>query len=1232
MTEPEQTNGHRDSPYFGLDYYTEEWGEWFFGRERETNRIITNLQAARLTLLHAESGVGKSSLVRAGVAWRLNKVLAETSPRRGTPRYVPIVFNSWKDDPIRSLVEGIAAAFDGLLDGRPLPELPADRLDRAIEIAAESAQAKLLIVLDQFEEYFLYAVQESPPQRFADQLARCINAPNFPANFLIVIREDAYAGLGDLFKRRIANIYGNFLHVSYLDRDDARDAIFGPLKVYNRQSGVEPVDIERSLVEAVLAQVPALVDPTQSATGNKPDEGADDTPVLIATPLLQLVMESIWNHERAAGSQMLRLSALEQLHGVENIVDSHLSRALSQLSEAEREVAIDCFKYLVTPSEGKIAESIPDLASRTSQDEKVVGTVLDKLDRERIVRSVPAAPGKDPMRFRRFEIFHDVLAGAINRAISLREEQRLLREKEEAEANARREEQRLLGEKQEAEERSRRDRQQRDRFRRLMFIAIALFAVALAVSIFAWNAWRSETSAHATVESQQLAAKAQSDLGSDPQLSLSYALRAMRTSPTSQAEEALLQAFQRAQVDATARAPGAVYDLAVSPSGRYVAAITNNTKESGDDLEIWDIRHGTTHVIPVTYDCSDALSPNGTSLVLACGDGNAYVYRFASGGASLQRKFGINGDNTPHATVSLNSVAFAGNNAFATVDNDGQVCLYTLLGAKQIPCSPPLKNPRYYRGKFALSSERFLSLNSVSVSPTEIVTTSTFSPTTNCPASATQTEPSLAQQGGCSQVMIWSLHQLSRPILSIPVPPSEAITTATFNQTGSEVVTSSQNGTARVWNVVGTTPAEIGNPLNTVGYTISAVFTQNDDVVTGNDDGQTTVWDPTSGEQVATLDCRCGVVYAIADDPADSNRIVTGSLDQLLRLWSISPLDLTETYALSTTGIFEAQYASPYVVAAVDANENVILWNKATNDSTSIPGIEASFEAKVIGQAAVVDRNGGVVEWTVPTGKTLFSQFADGTGVDHVALSPDGRFLAAAAGGAAIVVPYPSGYGATLVTPKAAGSGDIDSLTFNRSGTEVLAAYQNGDAVMWPTKVLLSHPHSGHPKSYAQCVFTVPDAANTVVYDAQFDASGTEVVTADNAGDAAVFSTRTCHQMYSTLSTSGQLNTASFDPVNSNFIVTASDDGTVRIWDVRNDLQVDVFGPLPGPLPIAENSAVFNAQGTQVLAAGNDGVLRFWSLKDGGVNITAVDQNAGRLEQIASQKITSISALEAEQH
>src|ERR1700729_408891 len=104
MTATQVPVAHRDSPYFGLDYYDEKFGAWFFGREADGGKIITNLRAARLTLLHAESGVGKTSLLRAGVAWRLHR-LARTGQPSGDVVDLPVVFSSWKDDPVKDLID-----------------------------------------------------------------------------------------------------------------------------------------------------------------------------------------------------------------------------------------------------------------------------------------------------------------------------------------------------------------------------------------------------------------------------------------------------------------------------------------------------------------------------------------------------------------------------------------------------------------------------------------------------------------------------------------------------------------------------------------------------------------------------------------------------------------------------------------------------------------------------------------------------------------------------------------------------------------------------------------------------------------------------------------------------------------------------------------------------------------------------------------------------------------------
>ena len=64
--------------------FTEEQAEYFFGREEERKIIAANLMASRLTLLYGPSGVGKSSVLNAGVAHDLRAEAADSRLRRGT--------------------------------------------------------------------------------------------------------------------------------------------------------------------------------------------------------------------------------------------------------------------------------------------------------------------------------------------------------------------------------------------------------------------------------------------------------------------------------------------------------------------------------------------------------------------------------------------------------------------------------------------------------------------------------------------------------------------------------------------------------------------------------------------------------------------------------------------------------------------------------------------------------------------------------------------------------------------------------------------------------------------------------------------------------------------------------------------------------------------------------------------------------------------------------------------
>src|SRR5262245_44151550 len=60
-------------PWPGLDAFTEALQDLFFGRAAETEELFRHVRGETVTLLYGQSGLGKTSLLRAGLARRLRE-------------------------------------------------------------------------------------------------------------------------------------------------------------------------------------------------------------------------------------------------------------------------------------------------------------------------------------------------------------------------------------------------------------------------------------------------------------------------------------------------------------------------------------------------------------------------------------------------------------------------------------------------------------------------------------------------------------------------------------------------------------------------------------------------------------------------------------------------------------------------------------------------------------------------------------------------------------------------------------------------------------------------------------------------------------------------------------------------------------------------------------------------------------------------------------------------------
>ncbi|MFY1827727.1 protein kinase domain-containing protein [Myxococcus fulvus] len=342
------------NPYRGLRAFEAEHRAVFFGREAELREVMDRLRGERFVLLAGDSGVGKSSLCRAGV------LPALTGPESDTSWDIV----SWT--PGRRPLESLAAALAPILDESPdallsqvVDEEPG-ALARALRRRRRSSHPVLLFI-DQLEELVTFS-EPSQVTRLAEELALALHrVPRI--RVLATARSDcltrlvALPGLGDELPRAL------YL-VRALTERGLRDAVEGPARALGvRFESTELVD--------------ALVTSATRAEGGLPS--------------LQFVLEALWE-ARDVSRGLIPMAALTALGGVEGALARHADAVVDRLRPEQRPRARELLLELVT-SEGTRLRLTRDELLRGPEDD-TGRAVLDGLVRGRLLTASEAESGE----------------------------------------------------------------------------------------------------------------------------------------------------------------------------------------------------------------------------------------------------------------------------------------------------------------------------------------------------------------------------------------------------------------------------------------------------------------------------------------------------------------------------------------------------------------------------------------------------------------------------------------------------------------------------------------------------------------------------------------------------------------------------------------------------------------------------------------------------------------------
>ena len=135
----------------------------------------------------------------------------------------------------------------------------------------------------------------------------------------------------------------------------------------------------------------------------------------------------------------------------------------------------------------------------------------------------------------------------------------------------------------------------------------------------------------------------------------------------------------------------------------------------------------------------------------------------------------------------------------------------------------------------------------------------------------------------------------------------------------------------------------------------------------------------------------------------------------------------------------------------------------------------------------------------------------------------------------------------------------------------------------------LQQKMSAGPSATARNTDACRPFASGKVTSAAFSPDGTRIVTASADGTARLWDARTGEPIGKTLRQDGPVRAATFDATGER-VVTASDDKTARIWDARTGEPIGKTLHHDGPV----FAATFDAKGERLVTASADKTARIW--------------------------------------
>lgn len=524
----------RDHPWPGLVSFTEADHSFFFGREREVTELARMIRQEPVTVFFGKSGLGKSSILRAGV-----------SPSLRDSEFVPIYIRLNHAEEAPPLEDQIEIKFEEVFAEEKIEAPKPVRAETLWEYFhkkdcdwwdSNNRLVKPVLIFDQFEELLTVGqstplrsertasflneledlIENRPPaallKRFdADRaLARQYDLERVDYRVVLTLREDFLPDLEGLRERLRAIMFNRF-RLMPLKGEQAMEVILKP--------GGHLVD------EEVALRTIDFVSSTERSRLQTEVTRAHVAQRQIEPALLSVILQELNNRRIQNGQEKITAELVGEAQATEIFHDFYL-RGLAGMDGAVREFIEDC---LLTSSGARNRIAEEDALTKRGITTDVIAKLIDR----RIVQRETTGSAKW------LELTHDTLADVVRADRSENQQRRQMAEAERQRAEA--EEQARRAQQREAEAMGRLKQMRRER--RWIVAFIISFAALLGVAAVLYRG-RLEVGQRMQERSRKVLGLAQDRLKMNNDrravLAMRHLARSLRIDPANHESAALL--------------------------------------------------------------------------------------------------------------------------------------------------------------------------------------------------------------------------------------------------------------------------------------------------------------------------------------------------------------------------------------------------------------------------------------------------------------------------------------------------------------------------------------------------------------------------------------------------------------------------------------------------------------------------------------------------------------------